>query len=100
MAVGFFWYPFSMQRKQTPAKKTIRGGSRQIVSLGLTQAQEKELGEMLLDNAGRGDIYLQITEERKGDEPRTAKILVILASKAKDWGFDPRSCIHVGEIGV
>jgi len=53
---------------------------------------------MLLDKAGRGDIYLLITEQSKGDELRTATILVILASKAKDWGFDPRSCIHVGEI--
>lgn len=79
-------------------KKTIRSSSRQIVSLGLTQAQERELGEMLLDKAGRGDIYLLITEQSKGDELRTATILVILASKAKDWGFDPRSCIHVGEI--
>ena len=92
------WYSLSMKRKESTGEKTKRSSHR-VVDLKLTQAQQKQLGEMLLTNSKSEAVYLLITDETEG-EVRTATILMIPESKSDDWGFDPRSSIDVGKINA
>jgi hypothetical protein len=87
-----------MKNKEVSGKETQRRSSRWIAALKLSQAQQKQLGEMLLTKAKQDDVFLVITSESKGTAARTATILAVPASEAENWGLDPRSGIEVGEI--